>query len=76
MATTSLRRPERNERNGIPAEQATISAVAVGNQNFQVDTIVIGDPNLARIVYRFGAKALSAEVRGQVSAAPEFVGSV
>lgn len=65
-----------HERNGIPAEQATIGAMFVGDHNFQVDTVVIGYPNVARIVYRLGAKKLSAEVRGQGSAAPEFVGSV
>jgi hypothetical protein len=69
-----------HERMGITAAQATVGSIAAvgtwGDQNFQAETIVIGDPNVARIVYRFGTKKLSAEVRGQGGTAPEFVGSV
>ena len=67
-------------RTGIPAEQATVGggvmAAAIpasGDHNTQVETIVVGDPNLARSVYRIGAKQLSAEVRGGASTVSEFV---
>jgi hypothetical protein len=69
-----------HERAGMSAAQATVGSVAVlgasDGQNFQDETVVIGDPNIARNVYRFGSKTLSAEVRGQGGTAPEFVGSI
>lgn len=68
-----------HERAGIPAGQASVGGAVLalwGEQSFQTESVVIGDANAARLVYRIGAKTLSAEVRGPGSAVPEFVGSV